>query len=52
MAELEKATKPTLDKYCNWCCGACGKMLFGRDERCPWCGKAVKWDEPPKEGNT
>lgn len=49
MNDEKISVAPTLDQWSNWRCGECGKILIGRVERCPKCGRAVKWDEPPKE---
>lgn len=42
-------SKPTLDKWSNWRCGHCGKILIGKPDACPWCGKGVKWMEDKDE---
>jgi hypothetical protein len=34
--------KPKVDL---WYCGECGKWIGKTFAYCPWCGKAVKWDE-------
>lgn len=31
------------------CCGGCGRKLETWYKYCSYCGRAVKWDEPPKE---
>lgn len=41
---MNDSAKPTLDKWSNWRCGACGKILIGEPDKCPWCGKDVKKD--------
>lgn len=28
-----------------WYCGKCGNWIAKSFDYCPWCGKAVKWDD-------
>ena len=29
----------------NWACGNCGQTVLFSAKFCPWCGRAVKWNE-------
>ena len=41
--DTDAPVKPCLDKWCNWCCGVCGKILGVKSPYCMWCGEAVDW---------
>ena len=63
LLKAQEPVKPYIDYDGQdvWRCGSCGATLFHlshtqADENeqncvkfCRYCGKAVKWDEPPKE---
>ena len=64
MLKAQEQVEPYMDYDGQdvWRCGNCGATLFHlshtqADENeqncvkyCRYCGKSVKWDEPPKEG--
>ena len=44
LLKAQEPVKPKLDKYTNYTCGACGRMITRAYKFCPECGKKVKWE--------
>lgn len=47
--ELLKAEKPVVERQIKWGvvyrCAECKHELYRIQNYCPWCGRAVKWDD-------